>query len=381
MTSRPMPQPNEPTRVAILGASGYTGGELVRLLSGHDGAEIVLLTAERHAGEALDTVFPGLDATGLPLLISLEEVEWAGLDVDIVFCALPHATTQTIVRGLFHAVDHSFVDEMIVETTEDIVASIARPVKVIDLSADFRLRDTEVYKQWYGEAHQAPALQETAVYGLSEIYGSAIAEAALVANPGCYPTAALLPLIPLLEAGLIAPQNIIIDAMSGISGAGRAAKEANLFAEVSEGMRPYGLDGHRHQPEIEQELSVAAGANVAISFTPHLAPMNRGILETIHVRLEGRAQPADLRAALGERYLGAAFVTVLGDGMVPDTRQVRGTNNCFINIFPGGPPGMARIVSVIDNLVKGAAGQAVQNMNLMLGLDETAGLEHKALFP
>ncbi|MFQ5533248.1 MAG: N-acetyl-gamma-glutamyl-phosphate reductase [Sphingomonadales bacterium] len=368
------------TRIAILGASGYAGGELVRLLSHHPAADIVLLTAERQAGKPLGAVFPGLGSDDLPQLMALDEVEWAGLDVDVVFCALPHATTQTIVRGLFHASGHSFVDEMIVETTEDLIASIARPVKVIDLSADFRLGDPAVYKQWYGEDHRAPELQNIAVYGLSEINREAIAEASLVANPGCYPTTALLPLIPLLAADLVAPQNIVIDAKSGVSGAGRAAREANLFAEVSEGIRAYGLQGHRHTPEIEQELTAAAGAEVAVSFTPHLVPMNRGILETIYVQLTEGATMAQLRDALDDSYRDEPFVQLLPEGVVPDTRQVRGANRCLINVFAGRRDGTAVIVSVIDNLVKGAAGQAIQNMNLILGLPETTGLDHQPLF-
>ena len=371
----------EKTRIAILGASGYTGGELVRLLAGHGAADVVVLTAERHAGQRLGEIFPDLDHLDLPRLMSLDEVEWAGLDVNVVFCALPHATTQTIVRGLFHAAGHSLIDEMIVETREDIVGSISGDVRVIDLSADFRFRDPALYRHWYGEEHQAPGLQEKAVYGLTELNRAAVGEAALVANPGCYPTAALLPLVPLLEAGLIAAEDIIIDAKSGVSGAGRTASEANLFAEVSEGVHAYALGGHRHAPEIEQELAVAAGAAVTVNFTPHLVPMNRGILATIHVRLAAGSDAGDLAPALADRYRDEPFVHVLGEGQVPDTRHVRGSNRCLINCFAGRIAGRAVILAAIDNLVKGAAGQAIQNMNVMLGLPETMGLDGQALFP
>ncbi len=368
-------------RVGILGASGYTGGELVRLLARHADVEIVLLSAERHAGKALDTVFPHLGALRLPDLVSIDEIEWPGLDVELMFCALPHGTSQEIVAGLLHDTGHGLVDELIVETRGDLVAGLKREVKVIDLSADFRLADPGVYAEWYGHEHRAPRLQAEAVYGLSELAREAIAKARLIACPGCYPTAAILPLAPLLEAGQVAAEEIIIDAKSGVSGAGRALREDNLFAEVAEGVHAYGIAAHRHGPEIEQELSKAAGRAVVVNFTPHLVPMNRGLLATIYVRLEGGASAEDLRQTLLSRYEGEPFVQVLAEGVAPATRHVRGSNTCLIGVFADRVAGRAILIAALDTLVKGGSGQAVQNMNLALGLPETRGLEQPPLFP
>lgn len=342
-------------KVGILGASGYTGSELVRLLVRHPGVEIALLTADRHAGKAMGDVFPHLARLALPDLVSIEDADWS--KVDFIFCALPHATTQKVIAGLPAA------------------------LKVCDLSADFRLRDTVTYAKWYGGEHLAPELQKQAVYGLTEAYRGDIAGARLVANPGCYTTTSELPLIPLLEAGLISHEGIIIDAKSGVSGAGRAEKQANLHTEVSEGIHAYGIASHRHAPEIEQELGVAAGKPVTVTFTPHLMPMNRGILATIYVSLANGADAEDLRVALAARYDPEPFVHVLPAGKAPATRDVRGSNHCVIGVFADRVPGRAILLSVTDNLVKGASGQAVQNMNVMCGLPETMGLEQEALFP
>ena len=254
-------------------------------------------------------------------------------------------------------------------------------VKIIDLSPDFRLDDLDQYAEWYGSKHEAAELQQQAVYGLSEFSRDAIAAASLVACPGCYPTSSLLPLIPLLQAGLIEREDIIIDSKSGVSGAGRAAKEANLFAEVSEGIHAYGVDGHRHMPEIEQELGKAAGSAVVVNFTPHLIPMNRGILSTIYVKLAAGKRAGDLRDALIERFDDEPFVYVVPEAIAPATRHVRGSNNCLIGVLGDRSAGRAVIVSVIDNLVKGASGQAVQNMNIAFGLPETTALEQAPLFP
>ncbi len=342
-------------RVAILGASGYTGAELLRLLVRHASVRLVALTADRRAGEPVTAVFPHLGGLGLPDLVAIADVDWSG--VDVVFCALPHGTTQ------------------------EVVAALPAHLLVIDLSADFRLADPALYAEWYGHAHRAPELQPGAVYGLTELAREALATARLIACPGCYPTGAQLPLVPLLEAGQIDPDDIIIDAKSGVSGAGRAAKEASLFAEVAEGIHPYGLTGHRHAPEIEQQLAIAAKRPVAVTFTPHLVPMNRGILSTIYVRTANGAGVEDLRATLLRRYAAEPFVRVVAQGMTPATRHVRGSNHCLIGIFAGRTAGRAILVSAIDNLVKGASGQAVQNMNLALGLAETTGLEQAPLFP
>jgi N-acetyl-gamma-glutamyl-phosphate reductase len=287
--------------------------------------------------------------------VNVDQLKWD--QYDLIFCGLPHGTTQ------------------------EVIASIPRTKKVVDLSADFRLRDLSAYENWYGHAHRAADLQNEAVFGLTEFYREKIAAARLVACPGCYPTSALLPLVPLVALKLIATDNIIIDSKSGVSGAGRGLKEGSLFSEVSEAIHAYGVANHRHMAELDQELSLAAGHSVLASFTPHLVPMNRGILSTIYVAMSTGTKAADLHRALAERYAAEPFVRVLPIGEVPATRHVRGTNHCLIGVVADRRPGRAIIVSVIDNLVKGASGQGVQNMNLMLGLDETAGLMQEALFP
>jgi len=342
-------------RIGILGASGYTGAELLRLLRYHPHAAIVALTADRQAGKPIGAVFPHLAGEDLPDLVMIGEVDWSALD--LVFCGLPHGTTQEVIAGL------------------------PRHLKVIDLSADFRLTDFATYAEWYGHEHRAPELQREAVYGLTEIERERIRQARLVAVPGCYPTAAQLPLIPLLRARLIDPDDIIIDAKSGVSGAGRAAREGSLFCEVSEGIQAYGVAGHRHAPEIEQGLSLAAGRKLVVNFTPHLMPMNRGILSTIYVRLAPGATIGDLRAVLEGAYRDEPFVRMLPEGSLPATRHVRATNLCLIGLSRDRLANRAILVSAIDNLVKGASGQAIQNMNAMLGIPETTALEHRALFP
>jgi N-acetyl-gamma-glutamyl-phosphate reductase len=342
-------------RIAVLGASGYTGAELLRLLRYHPQVEIVALTGDRQAGKPIGAVFPHLSGERLPDLVTIGEVDWSG--VDVVFCGLPHGTTQEVIAGL------------------------PKHLKICDLSADFRLADVETYAEWYGHAHRSPELQREAVYGLTEIERENIRNARLVAVPGCYPTAAQLPLIPLLRAQLIDPDDIIIDAKSGVSGAGRAAREGSLFCEVSEGIHAYGVANHRHAPEIEQGLSAAAGRKLVVNFTPHLMPMNRGILSTIYVRLMPGATLGDLRTVLEGNYQDEPFVRVLPEGGLPATRHVRGTNLCLIGLSRDRVPKRAILVSAIDNLVKGASGQAIQDMNVMLGLPETTALEHHALFP
>ena len=350
-------KPYSPISVGILGASGYTGAELLRLLNNHDEVEISFITADRHAGKPISAVFPHLSLLTLPKLIPIDEAEVA--EADLIFCALPHGKTQRVIS--------SFLDKY--------------PQKrIIDLSADFRLKDVDVYAQWYGQCHQAPDLQEEAVYGLSEIYRNSIRTARLCANPGCYTTTVELPLIPLLEEGLIAADDIIIDAKSGVSGAGRSEKQANLHTEVSEGTHAYGIGAHRHAPEIDQELSRAANCPVVVSFTPHLIPMNRGILATTYVRLKGKTSCEDLRACLASRYETDVFINVLQSGS-PSTRDVRGTNQCQMSVCNDRLQGRAIIVSATDNLVKGASGQAIQNMNIMCGFPETSGLEYIPFFP
>jgi N-acetyl-gamma-glutamyl-phosphate reductase len=346
-------------KIGVLGASGYTGAELVRLLLRHSRVEIVLLTADRRAGRTMADVFPQFSPYALPKLTSIEAADWKALGLDLAFCALPHGTTQKVIK--------------------DLMARAPR-TKVVDLSADFRLADPAAYARWYGHEHFAPELQTRAVYGLTEIYRSKIKAARLVANPGCYTTCAELALIPLLRAKAVDPDEIVIDAKSGMTGAGRAAKEEMLFSEVSEGFHAYGVGHHRHMSELDQEFSLAAGREVIVSFTPHLVPMNRGLLSTIYVR--GRkASAQDLHAILLKSYAKEPFVRVLPFGTVPQTRHVRGSNMTFIGVAADRIAGRAIIGSALDNLTKGASGQAVQNMNLMLGFPETMGLEQVALFP
>src|SRR5215510_266528 len=346
-------------KIGVLGASGYTGAELLRLLIHHPGVEIALLTAERRAGLHMRQVFPQFSPYSLPKLLAIESVDWNKATLDLAFCALPHATTQKVIKALLASTPGT---------------------KVIDLSADFRLADPAAYARWYGHEHHAPELQKEAVYGLTEIYRGAVAKARLVANPGCYTTCAQLPLIPLLRAKAIDAEEIVIDAKSGMTGAGRAAKEEMLFSEVSEGFHAYGVGHHRHMAELDQEFSKAVGREVIVSFTPHLVPMNRGILSTIYVR--GRnTSPEDLHGILLKSYANEPFVHVLPFGEMPQTRHVRGSNMTFIGVAKDRVEGRAIIGSALDNLAKGASGQAVQNMNLMLGFPETLGLEQVALFP
>jgi N-acetyl-gamma-glutamyl-phosphate reductase len=347
-------------KVGVLGASGYTGSESVRLLLRHPQAEIALLTADRRAGHEMRDVFPQFSPFALPKLVAIDGLDWAALGLDLVLCALPHATTQKIVK--------------------DLIAKAPR-TKVVDLSADFRLADPDLYARWYGHEHQAPELQKEAVYGLVEVHRDRIRASRLIANPGCYTTCAQLPLVPLIKQRAINLDEIVIDAKSGMTGAGRAAKENMLFSEVSEGLHAYGLGHHRHMAELDQEFSQAAGRAVTVTFTPHLVPMNRGILSTIYVRGVAGKSPQDLHEILSRSYRDEPFVHVLPFGEMPQTRHVRGSNMTFIGVAADRIEGRAIIGSALDNLVKGAAGQAVQNMNLVLGFPEVMGLEQVALFP
>lgn len=342
-------------RIGVLGASGYTGSEIVRLLANHPHFGINLLTADRKAGQSIGSVFPHLITQDLPNMVAIKDADFSS--VDAVFCCLPHGTTQEIIKGL------------------------PKSLKIVDLSADFRLRDTSEYEEWYGQEHRASDLQKEVVYGLTEILREEIKDARLVANPGCYPTSIQLPLVPLIKANLIEFRNIIIDSKSGVSGAGRGAKEANLYTEISEGIYSYGVTRHRHVPEIEQGLSDAAHSKITVSFTPHLMPMSRGMQSTIYVEMASGVTTEDLYQQLKKAYEDEEFVILLEKGAVPHTHNVRGSNYCIMNIFPDRIPGRAIIVSVIDNLVKGASGQALQNLNLMLGFPESTGLLYQPLFP
>lgn len=338
--------------IAILGASGYTGAELIRLIAVHPGLRIAALSADRKAGQAMADVFPFLGALALPELQRIEDIDFSG--IDLAFCALPHATTQTVI------------------------AALPRDLKIVDLSADFRLRDPAMYEKWYGKPHAAPDLQAEAVYGLTEFYRDQIRVARLVAGTGCNAAAGQYAIRPLLEAGLIDPDEIVIDLKAGVSGAGRSLKENLLHAELSEGTQAYAAGGvHRHLGEFDQEFSAVAGRPVQVQFTPHLLPMNRGILASVYLR----GDPAAIHAALAARYAPEPFIRVLPFGALPSTRDVRGSNYAHIGVVGDRRPGRALVVSVIDNLTKGSSGQAIQNANLMLGADETAGLMAPAVFP
>ncbi len=339
-------------KVAVLGASGYTGAELVRLIATHPGMEIAALTGERKAGMRMAEVFPHLATLDLPVLSRIEEVDLNG--IDLVFCALPHATSQAVI------------------------ADLPRALRIVDLSADFRLRDPADYETWYGKPHAAPELQREAVYGLTEFYRDEIRAARLVAGTGCNAAAGQYAIRPLLEAGVIDPERIILDLKAGVSGAGRALKENLLHAELSEGTHPYAAGGtHRHLGEFDQEFSAIAGRPVRVQFTPHLSPMNRGILVTAYV--EGDAQA--VHAAISRRYDHETFLHVLPFGALPSTRHVRGSNFVHIGVVGDRMPGRAVVVVAIDNLTKGSSGQAIQNANLMLGERETEGLMLAPVFP
>lgn len=338
-------------KIAILGASGYTGAELVRLIATHPEMEIVAMSADRKAGQAMAEVFAHLRHLDLPALCRIDEVDFRG--VDLCFCALPHATSQEVIRAL------------------------PRDLKIVDLSADFRLRDPAVYQSWYGHAHYALEIQAEAVYGLTEFYRDEIRGARVVAGTGCNAMTGLFPLLPPLIDGLIDPDDIIIDLATGVSGAGRAPKEGMLHAEVSEGYHAYNVARHRHLAEFDQEFSKFAGREVAVTFVPHLLPQNRGILATCYVKGDAEA----IHASLAARYADEPFLVVLPAGEAPATRHVRGSNFCHLGVVPDRRPGTVMIFSALDNLTKGSSGQAVQNANLMLGLNETAGLMLAPLFP
>lgn len=343
----------ERLRIAVLGASGYTGADLVRLALTHPRMEIAALAANAKAGQMMAAIWPHFAMyPQLPALVRAEEIDFSAIDA--VFGCLPHAASAELLSGLGDN-------------------------RIIDLSADFRLKDEATYAAWYGGAHPAPTLLPEAVYGLTEFARAALPDARIVACPGCYPTAVLLALLPLVAAHAVSGENITVNALSGVSGAGRSLKEANLFGEVAEAVHPYGIGHHRHMPEMEQELSLRAGRPVTISFTPHLIPMNRGELVTCIVETPHGADY--LREVLADAYAQEPFVHLLPKGVAPATRMVRGSNHVVVNIFADRIPGRAIVIAAIDNLVKGSSGQAVQNFNLMFGLPETMGLEQAPLFP
>lgn len=338
--------------IAILGASGYTGSDLVRLISTHPDMTIKALSANAKAGQSMSSVFPHLRHLDLPELTKIEDLDLTG--VDLVFCALPHKTSQNVISGLPGA------------------------IKVIDLSADFRLRDAAAYETWYGNPHTALDLQTTAIYGLTEFYRDQIKHARLVAGTGCNAATGQYALRPLIADKVIDLDDIIIDLKTGVSGAGRSLKQNLLHAELSEGTTAYAVGGtHRHLGEFDQEFSLLAGQEVKVQFTPHLLPMNRGILATVYVKGDASA----VYASLSNAYGNEPFVRVLPFGEAPATHHIRGSNFVDLGVVPDRIKGRTIVVAALDNLVKGSSGQALQNANLMLSLDETAGLMQAPLFP
>jgi len=344
--------------VGIVGGTGYTGSEVLRLLAQHPVVDVRAVTSRAEAGTRLDAAFPQLRGH-LDLVFS--EPERAGLhECDLVFFATPNGTAMTQAPQL-----------------------LASGVRVIDLAADFRLDDVAQWEHWYGMAHAAPELVADAVYGLPELHREAICQARLVANPGCYPTAVTLGLLPLIESGLVETDRVIADVKSGVSGAGRKASADLLMAEVGESFKAYSVAGHRHQPEICANIRRATGREIGLTFVPHLVPMVRGIEATLYAQLQASAgsRPADLQALYERRYATEPFVDVMPAGTQLETRSVRGTNLCRVGVAEPLGAGVVVVQSVIDNLVKGAAGQAVQNMNLMFGIEETTGLPSLGLAP
>ncbi|NLW07723.1 MAG: N-acetyl-gamma-glutamyl-phosphate reductase [Clostridia bacterium] len=344
-------------KVGIIGATGYTGAELVRLLSLHPRVELVALTSRTYGGEKIAEVYPALSGYSELICENLPPEELLER-AEVVFIALPHGHAAPLAAR-----------------------ALERGVKVIDLGADLRFREVKTYESWYKVKHGAPELAASAVYGLPELNREAIRRAKVVANPGCYPTSAILGLAPLLKGGYVDPASIIIDAKSGVSGAGREAKLTSLFVECNESLNPYGVATHRHTPEIEQELSRLAATEVKVTFTPHLLPISRGILSTIYATLVRPLTEAELRQLYLDFYAGEPFVQLLPPGKWPRTRWVYGSNNCQLNLALDERTGRVIVASVIDNLTKGASGQAVQNLNLMCGFPETTALAMPGICP
>ncbi len=344
-------------KAGIVGATGYAGNEIVRLLINRKDVELVRLCSRSYAGEAYAGIYQNYRAL-TDLECQEEDMELLAEEADVIFTATPQGYCASRIN-------------------KDILSK----ARVIDLSADFRIKDIREYERWYGIVHQAPELVDEAVYGLCEINREQIRQARLVANPGCYPTCSTLAVYPLVKEGLIDPDTIIIDAKSGVTGAGRGAKTDNLYCEVNESMKAYGVASHRHTPEIEDQIGYACGRKVRISFTPHLAPMNRGILVTAYASLKEGVRAEQIREAYGKYYDKETFVRVLPEGICPQTKWVEGSNYVDVNAVVDSRTNRVIMMGALDNLVKGAAGQAVQNMNLMFGLQEWEGLRMAPMFP
>lgn len=343
-------------KVGIIG-DGYTAAELVRIIAGHEQLEVAMVTSTENIGQSMAQIYPHL-RNFTEVVCSATDVETLKQKCDAVFMALPHGLSVPLVQELSGA-----------------------GVRCVDLGADFRLKDSRIYEQYYEIVHPAPEMLAAAVYGIPELYREEIRGAQIVANPGCFPTSAIVPLAPLLEAGVIESQGIVVDSKSGVSGAGKALKASSHFCEVNEGIKAYGVGTHRHGPEIAQELSLAAGEAVGMIFTPHLVPMNRGILSTCYCRLRPGARANQIREVLEDKYRAEYFVDILPEGIFPHTKWVYGSNLVQIGIYAEQGSGNVIVVSALDNLCKGASGQAVQNLNLMLGLEETQGLRFAGVHP
>ncbi len=344
------------TRIGIIGATGYTGLELLRFLIHHPQIEIAALTSQKYAGTEIGQVFPALTNQ---IQIKCEELspERISDKADLLFTAVPHKTAMEIVPVFYR-----------------------KGKRVIDLSADFRLKDAKVYEKWY-QKHTATDLLSESVYGLPELHREEIRKAKIVGNPGCYPTGALIGLVPLIKKGLITHESIVVDSKSGVSGAGRDVVLESLFCEVNVGVKAYKIFAHRHTPEIDQEISQVARKEIHVTFVPHLIPMDRGILSTIYVHLNKKMNPEELLNGFHDFYKGEPFIRIYPKGKLPCTKNVRGSNFCDIGVAVSEPDDRAVIVTAIDNLVKGASGEAVQNMNIMLGYPETTGLNVLPVFP
>ncbi|MEF9426779.1 MAG: N-acetyl-gamma-glutamyl-phosphate reductase [Candidatus Mariimomonas ferrooxydans] len=342
-------------KVAIIGGSGYTGGELLRLLEQHPYVKITAVTSERFKGKQVSELFPNLKNCRLkfePL-----KIKNIAKNADLFFVCLPHKTSQGIVASLYKT-----------------------GKKVIDLSADYRLKSAAIYRKWYETKHMFPALLKKAVYGLPELYRKKIKNASIVANPGCYPTGAILGLAPIMKNAAFDFNSIIVDSKSGVSGAGRNPAPPFMFSEVNESVKAYAVTIHRHTPEIEQQLSFLSKKKITINFTPHLIPVDRGILSTIYVQLKKKTKPVDIKGIYKKYYANEIFVNVL-DKEYPNTKTVTGTNSCTIALFANKRKTSLIIVTAIDNLLKGASGQAVQNMNIMYGFNESTALKTASIYP
>lgn len=344
-------------KAGIIGSTGYAGQELVRILLGHKDTKIKWYGSRSYIDQPYADIFQNMFEL-VPDICQGEDLDALCKEVDVIFTATPQGLCSTLVN-------------------ENVLSN----VKVIDLSADFRIKDVDIYQQWYGIRHGSPEFIKEAVYGLCEINREEIKKARLVANPGCYPTCSFLSIYPLAKAGLIDMNSIIIDAKSGVSGAGRGAKVQNLYCEVNESVKAYGVASHRHTPEIEEQLTYASGEKALISFTPHLVPMNRGILVTAYANIKREVTADELRDLYKEAYKDEQFVRVLNDGVCPETRWVEGSNYVDVNVKYDKRTKRVIMMGAMDNLVKGAAGQAVQNMNLMFGLPENTGLMMPPVFP